>query len=188
MIQAQVSSSRPVSTKAEKFSIFAVAVLMIGVGGLVGDADREKSQQRGDQVEAGVRGFRKNTQAAGAESHHDFQPGNDDGGQNGISRSRALLGAHQIGRRKWPGFPTCRNYRRCEWKAPSKSRGSCLNEKKLNSRRHDIARKELLSLSSRGLNIDVTSGKPNKWPIMLGFTAWHFQLSDGPILEEMIYA
>jgi hypothetical protein len=25
-------------------------------------------------------------------------------------------------------------------------------------------------------------------PFVLGFGAWHFQLSDGPILEEMTYA
>src|SRR5258708_4672720 len=29
------------------------------------------------------------------------------------------------------------------------------------------------------------SGKPHKQPFVLRFTAWHFQLSDGPILEEI---
>ena len=52
----------------------AMTVLMVGVGRLVGDADREKSQQRRNQVEPGVRRFRENAEAARAESDHDLQP------------------------------------------------------------------------------------------------------------------
>jgi hypothetical protein len=33
---------------------------------------------------------------------------------------------------------------------------------------------------------DPTEGQ--ELPLVLGFDAWHFQLSEGPILEEMIYA
>ena len=44
---------------------FAVAVLMIGVGGLVGDANRKIGKRRGDQVESRVRGFGEDAQAAG---------------------------------------------------------------------------------------------------------------------------
>jgi hypothetical protein len=29
--------------------------------------------------------------------------------------------------------------------------------------------------------------REQKRPIVLGFDAWHFQLSEGPILEEMTY-
>src|ERR1035441_2734505 len=55
---------------------FAVAVLMIGVCGFVGNAHRKKREERGDQVEPGVRRFRKNTQASGAESDHNLEDGN----------------------------------------------------------------------------------------------------------------
>jgi hypothetical protein len=35
-------------------------------------------------------------------------------------------------------------------------------------------------------SIGLTERRKNR-PIVLGFDAWHFQLSDGPILEEMSY-
>ena len=52
---------------------FAVTVLMVGVGGLIGDPDRKKCQQRSDQIERGMRSFGKNAEAAGAEADHYFE-------------------------------------------------------------------------------------------------------------------
>jgi hypothetical protein len=34
----------------------------------------------------------------------------------------------------------------------------------------------------------ASTHRRQKLSLMLGFDAWHFQLSEGPILEEMIYA
>jgi len=52
--------------------------------------------------------------------------------------------------------------------------------------------------SGMALRLDWEPGHPHRIagpsqgesgpPFVLGFDAWHFQLSDGPILEEMIYA
>ena len=55
---------------------FAVTVLVLGVGGLIGNADGEECQNGGDQVESGVRGFGQDAQAAGRDSDHNLQPGN----------------------------------------------------------------------------------------------------------------
>ena len=41
---------------------FAVAILVVGVGGLVGNSDGEIGEQRGDQIERGVRGFGEDSQ------------------------------------------------------------------------------------------------------------------------------
>ena len=79
---------------------FAVAVLVVGVGGLVGDADRKKGQQRCDQIEPGVRGFGENAEAAGGNADYDLEAGDDDRGQYRVPRGGALLGAHQLRRRK----------------------------------------------------------------------------------------
>ena len=50
----------------------AVAVLVVGVGGLVGDSDGEIGEQRRDQIEGGVRGFGENAQAAGGDADDDL--------------------------------------------------------------------------------------------------------------------
>ena len=47
---------------------FAVAVLVVGVGGLVGDADGKERDDRGDQVEKGVGSFGQNAEAAGGDA------------------------------------------------------------------------------------------------------------------------
>ena len=75
---------------------FAVPVLVIGVGRLVGNPDRHQRDDGGDQIERGVQGFRKNAQAAGGDAHHNFQSGDGERRQNGVSRHRALFGAHGV--------------------------------------------------------------------------------------------
>jgi hypothetical protein len=40
----------------------------------------------------------------------------------------------------------------------------------------------------KSLNCFHRPAHGQKPPLVLGFDAWHFQLSDGPILEEMTYA
>ena len=80
--------------KAEKLSIFAVTVLVIGIGRLVGDANRKVGDGRGHQVEAGVRGFGQNAQAAGRHADHHLQHGDGDRGIDGIQGDRLLLALH----------------------------------------------------------------------------------------------
>src|ERR1035437_11043790 len=46
-----------------------------------------------------MRSFGENAEAAGAETDYHLEPGNDDRSQNGTTGGRALLGAHQLGRR-----------------------------------------------------------------------------------------
>src|ERR1700688_1502870 len=75
---------------------FAMAVLMIRVGGLIGDADRKKSEDRGDQIESGMGRFRQNAEAARAETDHNFESGDDHRGQHGAPGGRAILRAHQF--------------------------------------------------------------------------------------------
>ena len=52
---------------------FAVAVLMIGVSGPVGDAHGEVGDAGGDEVEPGVRGFGEHAQAVGGKADHGFE-------------------------------------------------------------------------------------------------------------------
>ncbi len=46
---------------------FAVAVGMALIGRLIGDADGEEGDHRGDQIESGMQRFGQNAQAAGAQ-------------------------------------------------------------------------------------------------------------------------
>ena len=84
--------------KGGKIFDFAVAVLVVGVGGLVGDSDGKICQQRGDQIEGGVGGFGEDSEAAGGDSDDDFAGGDEERGDDRISGDRALLGAHGVGR------------------------------------------------------------------------------------------
>ena len=77
--------------KAEKFSNFAVSVLMIGVGRLVGDANGKKSHQCRDQIESGVRGFRQNSQRAGRDPYDNFQAGDHQAPPAPSSRRRSVF-------------------------------------------------------------------------------------------------
>ena len=68
MIQMEEASMRPVSTKAERDSIFAVAVVVVFVGGAVCDLDGEEGDGGGDEVDAGVGGLRQHAEGAGEEA------------------------------------------------------------------------------------------------------------------------
>ena len=74
----------------------AVTVLVIGVGRLVGDAHRHQGDDGGDQIKHGVQSFRKYAQAAGGYADDDFQSGDGERGQNGVSGHGALFGAHGL--------------------------------------------------------------------------------------------
>ena len=63
------------------------------VGGLIGNADGEKGDHRGDQVEAGVQRFGQNAQAAGAKDEKRLERHEHDGGAHAEQRG-ALLFAH----------------------------------------------------------------------------------------------
>ncbi len=82
--------------EGRKILYLAMAILMVGVGRLVGDAYGKESDQGRNQVEAGVRGFGKNAETAGGDSHRDLEAGNDDGSEDGISGSGALFRAHRF--------------------------------------------------------------------------------------------
>ena len=88
--------------KAEKFSNFAVAVLVVGVGRLVGDANREVGHRRGHQVEPGVRRFGENAQTAGGDADDHLQRRDADRGTDGVQRDGLLLALHvgSAGRRR----------------------------------------------------------------------------------------
>ena len=51
-----------------------MAVLVIGVGGLIGDADRKIGKERRDQIQCRVRGFGENSQAACGDATTIFPP------------------------------------------------------------------------------------------------------------------
>ena len=59
---------------------FAVAVGMALVGGLIGDADGEKGDDGGDEVEAGMECFGENAEAAGAPNEEGLETQEDSGG------------------------------------------------------------------------------------------------------------
>ena len=77
MIQAQVKRSRAGFDKGGKILDFPVSILMVGVGWLVGDANREKREDRSDQIKPGMCRLGENAQATGGDSHHDLQAGDD---------------------------------------------------------------------------------------------------------------
>ena len=76
---------------------FAMTVLVLGVGRLVGDANREVGHRRGHQIEAGVRRLGQNAQAAGGDPDHYLHQGDGDGSKNGIQSDRLLLALHASG-------------------------------------------------------------------------------------------
>src|SRR5258707_10200064 len=55
----------------------------------------------------------------------------------------------------------------------------------MNHQGHEGSRRKPVTKDLGGTLTDWWSGKPHKQPFVLGFTAWHFQLSEGPILEEI---
>src|SRR6185437_7551248 len=74
----------------------AVSVLVIGVGRLVRDADRHQRNDRRDEIKNRVQGFGEYAQAAGGYAHCNFQSGNGESGQNGVSGNGTLFGAHGL--------------------------------------------------------------------------------------------
>jgi hypothetical protein len=72
----------------------AVTVLMVGVGGLVGDAHREEGNGGGDQIEEGVRGLGQNTQAASGDADKNLEGGDGYGREHGVGGYGALFRAH----------------------------------------------------------------------------------------------
>ncbi len=92
---------------------FAVTILVVGIGGLVGNPHRKQRDDGGDQVESRVCGFRENSQAAGADSDHHLQRGDRRGRQHGVERHPALLAPHlagaglEVGRHHLPAFYAC---------------------------------------------------------------------------------
>ena len=77
---------------------FAVTVLVIGIGRLVGNTDREIGDDGGDEVESRVGRFGKNSQAAGGDADHNFESGDGDSGEDGVAGDSPLVLAHVFGR------------------------------------------------------------------------------------------
>ena len=94
-IQTQEASMRPVSTKAERLSIFAVAVVVLIVGGAVGDLHGEEGDGGGDEVDGGVRGFGEHAERTGEEAGDELEDGDDEGGEHGEEGGGALGGARR---------------------------------------------------------------------------------------------
>ena len=70
---------------------FSVAILVLGVGGLVGDANGEVGDGCGHKVEARVCGLGQDSQAAGGNSHDDLQAGDRHRGIDRVQRDGSLL-------------------------------------------------------------------------------------------------
>jgi hypothetical protein len=70
--------------------------LMISIGGLIGDADREERDECCEQIKPGVRSFGKDSQAAGGEAHNQFQGSNGDCSEHRLACDSALFIAHRI--------------------------------------------------------------------------------------------
>ena len=68
-----VSRSNAGFDEGGKILYLAVAVLMSGVGGPVGNVDREQSDDGCDEVEYGVGRLRQYAETSGGNSHGNFQ-------------------------------------------------------------------------------------------------------------------
>ena len=86
--------------EGRKIFDFAMAILVVGVGGLVRDSDREIGQKSCDQIEGGVRGFGEDSEATCSDANDYLSSGDEDSGRNRVSSHCALLGAHRIRRIK----------------------------------------------------------------------------------------
>ena len=75
----------------ERFDL-AVAVVVVFVGGTVGDLDGEQGDDGGDEVDAGMRGFAEHAERAGEKAGEQFEQGDDAGGEDGENGGRALGG------------------------------------------------------------------------------------------------
>src|ERR1700690_2554809 len=73
---------------------FAMAVLVVGVGGFVGEAHGKEGDGGGDQVEKGVGGFRQNAEAAGGDADDNLERGDGYGRYHRVGGYGAFFGAH----------------------------------------------------------------------------------------------
>ena len=73
MSEARERRGSPASRERREVLRLAVAVLVAGVGGTRGDADREERQQRRDEVGAGVRGLREEPEAVRGEARAELE-------------------------------------------------------------------------------------------------------------------
>ena len=85
----------PVSTKADERFDLAVAVVVIFVGGPVGDLDREERDGGGDEIDGGVRGLGQHTERSGEDSGEQFEQRNNARGDDGKDRCRAFDGVRR---------------------------------------------------------------------------------------------
>src|ERR1700722_269272 len=83
--------------KRRKTFNLAVAIEVIGVGWLVGDSDREESDDRSKEIETGMHGLGQNAQAASANNEKNFQRHQDDRRTDGSEGRYALFARCQFG-------------------------------------------------------------------------------------------
>src|SRR6266478_2326111 len=72
-----------------------MSVLVVGIGRLVGYANREQRNDGGDQVECGVGRLGEDSQAAGCNAYHHFEDSDGHRRQHGVACNRTLLRAHR---------------------------------------------------------------------------------------------
>lgn len=77
---------------------FGMTVGVVGVGGLVGDTNREKGDDGGDEVEAGMQRFRENAQTAGAKGKENLERDEDESAGDRRERRQSFL-SHGLRRR-----------------------------------------------------------------------------------------
>jgi len=75
----------------------AVAIKMLGIGGLIGNANGKIGDDGGDAIEDGMQGFGEDTQAAGDDGEKDFEPDQYDGGSDGGKGRLALFAGGSVG-------------------------------------------------------------------------------------------
>ena len=81
----------------------AVAVGVVFVGGLAGDADGEEGEAGAEQVDAGVGGVGEHAERAGEDSGDDLEEGHRAGGEDGEQRGAGLFGGDLLCFLGWRG-------------------------------------------------------------------------------------
>ncbi len=76
---------------------FAVAVVVVLVGGAVGDLDGEEGDGGGAEVDAGVGGLGEHAEGAGEEAGKELEQGDDQRGEDGQERGGTLGGVRVRG-------------------------------------------------------------------------------------------
>ena len=67
-----------------------MAVVVVVVGGAVGDLDGEEGDGGGDEVDAGVGGLGEHAERAGEDAGEELEEGDAEGGEDGEERGGAL--------------------------------------------------------------------------------------------------